>query len=107
MCNLSYANAFNLVLSKILLFGKGLICCLQVLSIWTGLKSCLVRSLPDNKILTRSDFKEFADNKIESVPMIKFVLNCLENILGKQENAGYWHFLLFPKCFQKLSFTGS
>ena len=24
-----------------------------------------------------------------------------ENILGKGENAGYQHFLLFPKCFQK------
>ena len=23
-----------------------------------------------------------------------------ENILGKGENAGYQHFLLFPKCFQ-------
>ena len=25
----------------------------------------------------------------------------VENILGKGENAGYQHFLLFPKCFQK------
>ena len=23
-----------------------------------------------------------------------------ENILGKGENAGYQHFLLFPQCFQ-------
>ena len=24
----------------------------------------------------------------------------VENILGKGQNAGYQHFLLFPKCFQ-------
>ena len=28
--------------------------------------------------------------------------NGIENILGKEKNAGYQHFLLFPKCFQKL-----
>ena len=35
--------------------------------------------------------------------------NSLENIVGKEENAGNQHFLLFPQCFQlyhkeKLSF---
>ena len=30
-----------------------------------------------------------------------------ENIVGKGENAGFQHFLLFPRCFQKLSFLGS
>ena len=28
----------------------------------------------------------------------------VENIVGKGENAGYQHFLLFPQCFQKASF---
>ena len=28
----------------------------------------------------------------------------VENIVGKRENAGYQHFLLFPQCFQKLFF---
>ena len=28
-----------------------------------------------------------------------------ENIVGKEENAGYQHFLLFPLCFQKASLT--
>ena len=27
--------------------------------------------------------------------------------MGKGENAGYQHFLLFPLCFQKASFSGS
>ena len=28
----------------------------------------------------------------------------VENIVGKGENDGYQHFLLFPQCFQKASF---
>ena len=38
---------------------------------------------------------------------LKFVLGRVENIVGKGENAGYKHFLLFPQCFQKASCTGS
>ena len=30
-------------------------------------------------------------------------LGRLENIVGKGENAGYQHFLLFQQCFLKLS----
>ena len=29
------------------------------------------------------------------------VFHSAENIVGKGENAGYQHFLPFPKCFQK------
>ena len=31
----------------------------------------------------------------------------VENIVGKGENAGYQHFLLFPQYFPKISFPGS
>ena len=31
----------------------------------------------------------------------------VENIVGKGENAGYQHFLLFPQWFQKASSFGS
>ena len=31
----------------------------------------------------------------------------VENTVGKGENAGYQHFLLFPQCFPKLSSLGS
>ena len=31
---------------------------------------------------------------------LKLVLGSVENIVGKGENAGYQHFLLFPQCFQ-------
>ena len=36
-----------------------------------------------------------------------FVLDRVGNILGKEENAGYQHFLLFPQSFQKASFSVS
>ena len=29
------------------------------------------------------------------------VFYMVENIVEKEENAGYQHFLLFPQCFQK------
>ena len=31
----------------------------------------------------------------------------VENTVGKGENAGYKHFLLFPKCFPKPTSLGS
>ena len=34
--------------------------------------------------------------------MAKFVLDMIENIVRKEENAGYQHFLLFPQCFEKV-----
>ena len=34
------------------------------------------------------------------------VFDSVENIVGIGENAGYQHFLLFPQCFQKASFSG-
>ena len=37
---------------------------------------------------------------------LKFVLERVENIVGKGENAGYQHFLLFPPCFPRCSFIG-
>ena len=31
----------------------------------------------------------------------------VENIVGKGQNAGYQHFLLFPQHFQKAPYSGS
>ena len=39
--------------------------------------------------------------------MIISVFDSVENIVGKGENAGYQHFLLFPQCFEKASFPGT
>ena len=39
--------------------------------------------------------------------MMIFVFDGIENIVGKGENAGYQHFLLFPRCFQKAFYPAS
>ena len=64
-------------------------------------------SLPNDKILDWFKSKAFADDKINATEKWTFVLGRAENIVGKGENAGYQHFLLFPQCFQKASDTGS
>ena len=58
--------------------------------------------LPDDKISYWSKLTAFADDKLNVTQNIKVVFHRVENILGKEENAGYQHFLLFPKCFQKV-----
>ena len=63
-------------------------------------------SLPNDKILDWSKLKALAGDKINPAEKLKFVLEMLENIVGKGENAGYQHFLLFPQCFQKACFSG-
>ena len=67
---------------------------------------CKVNSLPNDKILTLTKLKGFADDNIDVTQKLKFVLGRMENIVGKGQNSGYQHFLLFPQCFQKVSYTG-
>ena len=67
----------------------------------------IFNSLPNNKILDWSKLKEFADNNINATEKLELVLGRVENIVGKGENAGYQHFLLFPQCFQKAYLLGS
>ena len=63
-------------------------------------------SLPDDKILNRSKLKAFTDDKINVALTTIFLFKWVENIVGKGENVGYHHFLLFPLCFQKASSSG-
>ena len=63
-------------------------------------------SLPNDKILDWSKLKAYADDKINVTEKLKFVLGSVENIVGKGENAGYQHFLIFPQCFQRLLIEG-
>ena len=59
-------------------------------------------SLPNDKFFDWSKLKVYADEK-----KMLFIFLCggwrirVENIVGKGENAGYQHFLLFTQCFQK------
>ena len=67
----------------------------------------VVNSGINGKILDWFKLKAFADDKINVTEKLKFVLERQENIVGKGENTGYQHFLLFPQCFQKPDFGGS
>ena len=64
-------------------------------------------SLTNHKFVNCSKLKAFADDKIYVTQKLKFVLGQVENIVGKGENAGYQHFLLFPRCFQKPCWSGA
>ena len=46
-----------------------------------------------------SKLKAFADDKMNVAKMMFHVFDRAENIVGKGENSGYQHFLLFPHCF--------
>ena len=67
----------------------------------------MINSLQNIKILDWSILKAFADDKIKVLQMMIFVVNRLENIVGKVANASYQHFLLFPLYFQKTFYSGS
>ena len=56
--------------------------------------------LPDDKILGLPKLKAFAGLKLNVTQNIKVVFQRIENIVGKEENAGYQHFLLFPNVFK-------
>ena len=71
---------------------------------WSSSFFC-INSLPNNKFLDWSNFKAYADDKINVTETLKFVLGRVENIVEKGENAGYQHFLLFTHCFQKDPFS--
>ena len=63
-----------------------------------------IHSLPQDKILDLSKLIAFADDKFSVAKMVISVFDMVENNVGKGENAGYQHFLLFPQCFRKLFF---
>ena len=56
-------------------------------------------SLLNNKILKATKMKTLSDDKSKVVKMF----DREGNIVGKGENTGNQHHLLFPQCFSKLS----
>ena len=65
-----------------------------------------LKALADDKIFDMSKLKALADDKINVTEKMIFALGRVENIVGREENAGYQHFRLFPQCFQKATFLG-
>ena len=77
---------------------------------YPGMACCLIKiycyqfnPLPNNKIRVQSSLKACAEDILKVIQMMICVTDWIENIVGKGENAGYQHFLLFPECFQKAS----
>ena len=60
----------------------------------------LFNRLPDDKITDWSKLKTFADDTFNVTQNMKGVFHRIEDIVGKEENASYKHFL-FSQCFQK------
>ena len=50
--------------------------------------------------------KAFADYEINVAQVMILVFDRVENHVEKGENDGYQHFLLFPRCFQRATFSG-
>ena len=48
-------------------------------------------------------FKEIVDDKLNVTQKLMFVIEWEEYIVGKGENTGYQHVLLFPQFSQKAS----
>ena len=62
-------------------------------------------SLPNSKVLVFSELKAFIDI-LKADEMVEFVLNRVENIVAKGENAVHQHFLLLQRCFHRAAFPG-
>ena len=54
----------------------------------TVFEGTFFNSLPNDKISDQSKLKAFADDKLKVIQMVKSVLDKIENIVGKEENAG-------------------
>ena len=68
---------------------------------------CLLKPVPNDKVLDWFKLKAFADDRTRVAENLKFAFERVENIVGKGENAGYQHFILFPQCFEKATYTRS
>ena len=60
-----------------------------------------INSWPNDKFLDRTKLRAFADDKLSIAVMMISLLYKAENAMGKGENVGYQHFLLFS-VFQSL-----
>ena len=63
----------------------------------------VLNPLPNDRILDLTKLKAFADDKFIGAEMMISLFDRVENTVGKGENAGYQHFLLFPQCFPNAS----
>ena len=67
----------------------------------------ILADLVNSLTLALTIMKAIADDKVNVAHKKITLLEYGENIMGKGENAGNQHFLLFSQCFQKPSLIGS
>ena len=63
-------------------------------------------SLPNGKNFRLYEIERISDDQLNVAKMTIFLFERAVNTVGKGENAGYQHFLLFPQCFPKASSSG-
>ena len=63
------------------------------------------KGVPILMLLTFLKLEASADIDYDVALLELFFFARAENIVGKGQNAGYQHFLLFPQCCQKASFS--
>ena len=63
--------------------------------------------LPNGEILDVTKLTASEDHKLNVAIMTISLFDRVENTVGKVENAGFQHFLLFPQSFRKASLSGS
>ena len=59
-----------------------------------------VNPLPNNNFLDWTEFKALADKNLHATKIKISVIDRVENIVGKGENEGNQHFLLFLQYFR-------
>ena len=83
---------------------KNMTCARQCIS--SNIRPIQFNSSTNDNFLDWTKVKAFADDKL-NVAKIVSVFDRIENIVGKGENTGNQHFLLFQQCFQKFFYVGS
>ena len=63
-------------------------------------------SITEDKIFDTTKLKAQADDNLNLPSVNQLILERFENIVGKGENAGKRHLLLFPQFFRKLLCRG-
>ena len=66
----------------------------------------VLNPLPNDNYFGMIELKTFADDKLIVAKKTISICDRVENTVGKEENAGYQHFLLLRQCFPKPSSLG-
>ena len=59
--------------------------------------------MSDDEISALPKMTAYADGHFILAQVVRFFCEIIENIMGKGENTGYQHFLLFPNVLKKIS----